>query len=140
MLDHDVLSALVLYLDQAPFPMSLQGSINFHQWGQERLDDKSQIIATFVVYGAGSFLPIQLIYKRKSKRCLPKFTFPSNFHITFTPNHWSNLEKCEDLFKVIIFLRQKERAWPPRRPALLDYYGYFQRSRQQRNETIMCKE
>ena len=34
---------------------------------------------------------------------LAKFTFPSNFHVTFTLNHWSNLEKCEDLFKVIIF-------------------------------------
>ena len=60
------------------------------------------------------------------------------------PNHWSNLEKCEGLFKVInylsIFFRQKEGAWLPGRPALPDYYEYFQRSRQRRNETIMCKE
>ena len=34
---------------------------------------------------------------------MPKFTFHTNFHVAFTPNHWSNLEKCEGLFKVIIF-------------------------------------
>ena len=34
---------------------------------------------------------------------LAKIHISSNFHVTFTPNHWPNLEKCEDLFKVIIF-------------------------------------
>ena len=29
--------------------------------------------------------------------------FPSIFHVTFTRNHLYNLEKCENLFKVIIF-------------------------------------
>ena len=47
---------------------------------------------------------------------LPKFTFPSNLPVTFTPNHWSNLEKCEDLFKVIIFpyllAKKKELGYP----------------------------
>ena len=76
------------------------------------LHDNSQIAATFVVSATGSFLPIQLIYQGKSKRCLPRFTFPSNFHVTFTQSHWSNLEKCEDLFKVIIFpyLSAKRRS------------------------------
>ena len=35
-----------------------------------------------------------------------------------------------------IFVRQKE-AWLPERPAFLDCYGFFQRSRQRGNETIM---
>ena len=38
------------------------------------------------------------------KKCLPKFIFPSGFLVTFTAKHCSNLEKCEDLFNVIIFL------------------------------------
>ena len=58
---------------------------------------------TFVGSATGSSLPIQLIYRGKSKKCLSKFTFFSNFYVTFTPNHWSNLEKCEGLFKVITF-------------------------------------
>ena len=34
-LDHDIVSALVLNLDQTPFLMSLPGSIYFHQRGQK---------------------------------------------------------------------------------------------------------
>ena len=108
--------------------MSLRGSIYFHQRGQKNvpikgLNDKRQIASTFVVSAAGSFLPIQLIYQGKSKRCLPKFTFPSNFHVTFTPNHWSNLEKCEDLFKVIIFsylsAKKKKFGYPKDQRSLI---------------------
>ena len=51
----------------------------------------------------GSFLVIQLMDQDKSKRCLPKFTFPSDFYVTCTANHWLNLEKSKDLFNVIIF-------------------------------------
>ena len=80
---------------------------------------------------------MQLIYQGKSKRCLPTFTFPSNFHVTLPRNHWSNLKKCDYLS---IFARQKEEACLRGRPALLDYHEYFQSSRQRRNETIMCKE
>ena len=69
------------------------------------LDDKRQITTTFVVSPTGSFffLPIQLMHQGKSKACLPKVTFPSDFHVKFTANHWSVLEKCEDLFNARIF-------------------------------------
>ena len=54
---------------------------------------------------------------------MPKFTFRSNFHVTFTPNHWSNLEKCEDLFKVIIFpylsAKKKELGYPEDQRSLI---------------------
>ena len=103
-LDYEVPSALVLNLDQTPLSYISPGKYIFSSKGSKNvpikgLDDKRQITATFVVSATGFFLPIQLIYQAKSKRCLPKFTF----HVTFTPNHWSNLKKCEDLFKVIIF-------------------------------------
>ena len=125
-----MMSRQLLFLIQTrpPFLMSLRGSIYFHQRGQKNvpikgLYDKRQIASTFVVSAAGSFLPIQLIYQGKSKRCLPKFTFPSNFHVTFTPNHWSNLEKCEDLFKVIIVpylsAKKKELGYPEDQSSLI---------------------
>ena len=56
------------------------------------------------LYVTGSFLPIQLIYQIKSKRCLSRFTFLSDFHVAFTANHWSNLEKWKDPCSVITFL------------------------------------
>ena len=143
-MDQDVPSALVLNLDQTPLSYVSPRKYAFSSTGSKNvpiigLDDERQITATFVVSATGSFLPIQLIYPGKLKRCLPKFTFPSNFHVTSKPNHWSNLEKCEDLFKVIVFpyLSAKKKEPIPGRPALLDYHVYFQRSR---NETIMCKE
>jgi len=41
---------------------------------------------------SGLFLPMQLIYEGKTPRCLPQgITFPENFNLTFTPNHWSNV-------------------------------------------------
>ena len=49
------------------------------------------------------FSPIQLIYNSKTKRCLPKYDFPNSFDVTFTPNHWSNFEKCVSCFEKIIF-------------------------------------
>ena len=67
------------------------------------LDNKRQIKVIFVVTTTGFLLSTQLMYQGKSKRCLPKFTFPSDFHVTFTANHRSNLEKCENIFDIIIF-------------------------------------
>ena len=49
---------------------------------------------------------------------MPKFTFPFNFHVTFTPNHWCRKyeEKNEDLFKIIVFpclsAKKKELCYP----------------------------
>ena len=119
-MDHNVPSALVLNLRQTPLSYVSPGKHTFSSKGSKNvpikgLDDRRQITATFVVSATGSFLPIQLIYQSKSKRCLPKFTFLSNFHITFTPNYWSNLEKCEDIFKVIIFPKRDIICPPIRR-------------------------
>ena len=94
--------SLFLILIRHPFCMS---SRKVHIFIEEiknasikGVDDKREITATFMTNAKDSFLPLRLIYQGKSKRCLTKFTFPSDFHVTFRPNHWSNLEKCEDLF------------------------------------------
>ena len=40
---------------------------------------------------SGNYLPPQLIYQRTTIRSLPKaITFPSNWHLTCTQNHWAN--------------------------------------------------
>ena len=78
--------------------MPLRGSIHFHKRGQKKIPlkglmtkGKLQRLLQFLlqVY----FLSIQLIYQDKWKRCLLKFTFPFNFQITFTPNHWAKKVK-----------------------------------------------
>ena len=79
--------SLFLILIRHPF-VCLPGKVHFFIEGVKKCS-----------YQRSSY---KLIYQGKSKRCLLKFTFPFDFHVTFTTNHWSNLEKCEDLFNVII--------------------------------------
>ena len=67
------------------------------------IDDKRQITATFTVSMTGKFLPIRLIYERKTPRCLTRFDFPADFNVTFSDNHWSNTEKSIELFEKVIF-------------------------------------
>jgi len=35
-------------------------------------------------------LPAQIIYEGKTPACIPKVTFPSDWHVTYTANHWAN--------------------------------------------------
>ena len=87
------------------------------------VDDKRQITATFTVSASGVILPIQLIYQEKTKRCLPKFKFPKEFHVTYTKNHWSNFEKWVELFKKVIFpylqARKKKLGYPEEQYSLI---------------------
>ncbi len=58
------------------------------------IDDKRQITAVFGCSITVDFLPIQIIYKGKTKRCLPSFAFPPDWHAKFSHNHWS---KCKTI-------------------------------------------
>ena len=72
-----------------------------NQWTMEKketkrvevaaVDDKQQITAIFACSMSGKFLPMQLIYKGTTKRCLPKdVNFLCDWHITHTENHSAN--------------------------------------------------
>ena len=54
------------------------------------LTDKRQITGVFCGTLLGEFLPIQLIYASKTPRCIPPYSFPTDWQISHTPNHWSN--------------------------------------------------
>ena len=66
------------------------------------IDDKRQITAASISM-SGEFLPIQVIYEGKTKRCLHKYTFPVSFDATFSENHWCNTEKSLSYFNKIVF-------------------------------------
>ena len=76
------------------------------------VDDKRQITATFACTLSGKFLPIQLIYQGTTSQCLPKnVSFPSDWHITHTANHWANeTTTITYIENIIIPYVQKERA------------------------------
>ena len=88
------------------------------------MDDKRQITETFAVTLTDKFLLLQLIYKGKTKRSLPKFKFPNSFSVTFTENHWSNTDKSVEFFEEIIFFTyldkvKKENRYPNEQYSLI---------------------
>ena len=106
--EHDIPSELVINLDQTPLFYITPGKYTFNIKGANNvpvkgIDDKRQITATFAVSAVGVFLPMQLIYTGKTNRCLPNFEFPHDFNLTYTRNHWSNLEKAVEHFEQVIF-------------------------------------
>ena len=51
----------------------------------------------------GKFLPIQLMFTGKTKRCLPNVKFPHSFYVTHTKKHWWNQLKDNERFKRVTF-------------------------------------
>ena len=119
--DHDIPLELVLNLDQTPLSYVSPGKYTIDLKGSKidpikGVDNEWQITATFTITTSGSFLPIQLIYSGKTKRSIPKYDFLSCFDVTFTPNHWSNYEKCVRLFEKLFFsylkVKKEELGFP----------------------------
>ena len=86
------------------------------------IDEKRhQIMALFACMMAGHFLPIQLIYGGTTPKCLPKVTFPSDWHITYTPNHWSNEATMKAYYNTICD-REEKGACPEEQPHSSSYF------------------
>ena len=71
------------------------------------IDDKRQLTAIFagtlvgVFAGTlvGDFLPIQLVHKGKTTKCLPTTVkFPSDWDLSYSANHWSNEQTMNNFF------------------------------------------
>ena len=57
------------------------------------------------------FLPMQLIYKGKTKQSLPKVQFPKGFSLSANPSHYSNeKESIKFISEIILPHLQKERT------------------------------
>jgi hypothetical protein len=75
------------YVPTSSWTMAEQGSSRVEIVG---LGDKRQITAVLACSLSGDFLPPQIIYSGKTPKCLPSVSYPSNWHITYTNNHWAN--------------------------------------------------
>ena len=98
---------LVINWDQTGINLIPSCSWTMAKEGSRRVEmqgygTKSQITAVFGGTLSGDFLPIQVVYKGKTKRCHPKFAFPNDWHITHSDNHWSNSLTMNDYFTKII--------------------------------------
>ena len=127
--EHNIPDDLILNFDQTPLAyicgsnrtMDFQGATSVPIVGKGK---KQQITGTFTITKSGIFLPMQLIYKGKTDRSLPRgINFPDGFDLTYTENHWSNEEKCmQHIEKIVLpYLKSKreELALRPDQKALL---------------------
>ena len=94
----EIPAELVINFDQTALNIVPTSDWTMEAEGSKRVqiiakDDKRQITCTAVLAGTldGDFLPCQIIYQGTTTRCLPKYDFPNNWHITYSANHWSNV-------------------------------------------------
>ena len=103
----DVPAELIINWDQTGLNLVPASSWSMATKGSKRVElkgqnDKCQITAVFCGSLLGEFLPIQLIYGGKTKRCHPKHPFPSDWLVTHSQNHWSNEKTMISYIKEII--------------------------------------
>ena len=106
--DHAIPSDLIVNLDQTPLIYLSPGKYRFNLKGAKNIPingvyDKKQVTATISVSATRNFLPVQLIYTGKIKRCLPNVEFSRLFHVVHTENFWSNQLKATEYFEKVIF-------------------------------------
>ena len=87
------------YVPTPSWTMEKEGAKRVEMMG---IDDKRQITAVFGASLSGDFLPPQLVYEGKTKRCLPSYSSPSTWNITYSTNHWSNEETMKEYIEMII--------------------------------------
>ena len=93
--EHKIPDQLVLNWDQTGLQLVPSGNWTLEEQGTKRvelqgLNDKRMITAIFTCSLSGHFLPMQLLYTRKTSRCHPSFEFPPEFDVWHSPNHWAN--------------------------------------------------
>ena len=104
----DIPPQLIINWDQTAIYYVPVGSWTTESEGAKRVeiagkDDKRQITAEFAGSMAGDFLPIQLVYKGKTPRCLPKVeSVPEGWHLTYSPSHWSTEQTMRDYIQKIV--------------------------------------
>ena len=93
----DIPPELILNWDQTGIKIVPSSTWTMNTRGAQRVEvvgvhDKRLITAVFCGSLVGDFLPLQIIYQGKTARSHPWFQFPSDWHITHSPRHWSTEE------------------------------------------------
>ena len=115
----------IKYIPVSNWTMATENSNKMELIGQ---DDKRQITATFAGTLTGQFLPIQLVYERKTTKCHPSIEFPKLWHVTHTANHWCSGETMIEYIKSVIVpylddTRERLSLSPPHTGlVILDYF------------------
>ena len=116
---------LILNWDQTGIKIVPCSTWTMERQGAKRVqmvgvNDKRQITAIFCGTLLGDFLPVQLIYEGKTPRCHPHFEFPSGWHITHSPKHWSTGQTMLQYVEHIIlpYVEKVRKTLGDNKPAL----------------------
>ena len=112
----EIPTKLIVNWDQTGINYIPVSNWKMEQAGSKRVeivekDDKRQITAVFGCTMSGNFLPPQLVYQGKTNRCLPRYTFPSSWDITFTKNHWCNEQTTHAILLTFSCHTSRKRKW-----------------------------
>ena len=91
-------------------------------------DDKREITVVLAVSASGTLLQPQVIYAGKTPGCHAKITFPRNWHITHSDNHWSTEEtmlQCIDEVLVLYFSATQQELELPEDHVCLAIFDVF---------------
>ena len=113
----DIHDSLIINWDQTSMKIVPTSSWTMEKKGTKRVeiaatDDKRQITGVFGCSVAGDFLPLQLVYKGTTPRCLPKnVDFPKDWDLAYSANHWSNEATMKDYVNHVIlpYVSQKRK-------------------------------
>ena len=112
----------IQYVPVSSWTMAKEGSKRVEIAG---INDKRQITAVFANTMSGDFLPPQVIYSGKTRKCLPSVKFPNDWSVTYTQNHWANEVTTEEYIKSILlpYLKQMRSTFSLKddHPALVIY-------------------
>ncbi len=103
----DIPAELILNWDQTGIRLVPAASWTTDKVGSKRVEitrvgEKRQITVVLCGSMIGDYLPLQVIYQGKTKRCHPNYNFPLDWNVTQSPKHWSTERTMIDYIKEII--------------------------------------
>ena len=110
--------AVAEYIPVSEWMMEKEGSKRVEIAG---INDKRQITAVFARSLTADFLPVQLVYKGTTTKCLSSISFPPKWHITATHNHWCNEDTMVEYISKIIFPYLQEKKATLKLPPTLHW-------------------
>ena len=113
---YQISSSLIINFDQTSSKHVQVSSMTMEKRGETNVpiagaNGKRSITATFFITFDNNFLPMQLIYKGKSNKSLPKLDSPDGFSLSANKTHYSNEEEALKFIDEIILPHvQKEQV------------------------------
>lgn len=120
--------ALVINLDETGLKLVPVSSWTLEQQGTAKIkvagvDDKREITAVVAASMTGDLLPLQLLYTGVTERCHPAFSFPDDWDVWHSSNHWANesttLRYIDKVLTPYVRQKRKDLGLPDESKALL---------------------